>query len=518
MSQANRPGSPRQKMINLMYIVLLALLALNVSSDVLDSFTQVDEGLERSGKGYESRNAALYAALEQQAAVNPAKAADAAQKAADVRRRSAKLIATIDSLKLAIAREADGPEGNPRALTDREDTDAAATVMLSPLTGRGKALRLEVERFRDMVEETVADTAKRRGIAQALSTAPMGTKGAAAPTEWEQACFDGQPAIAAITLLTKLQNDVRYAEGEALAALRDRVGAGDVAVNSLAAFVIPQSQNVMSGSRYSAEIVLAAVDTTARPTVVIDGTKLPEGTSHYETTASTPGRHTIDGYLEVPRPDGTVSRHPFSTYYTVTEPAATVSATMMNVLYAGIDNPLSISVPGIAASGITATMSGGTLTRKGSGWTARPSAPGTPAVITVNAATPDGATRTVGRTEFRVRRLPDPTPYIPLGGDRRYKGSGAIPRQALLNAGGLEAAIDDDILDIPFRVLGFETVTFDSMGNAIAEKSDGSRFSRRQLDSFRRMNRGKRFFISRIRATGPDGTERSLSPIEVTVN
>ena len=115
-------------------------------------------------------------------------------------------------------------------------------------------------------------------------------------------------------------------------------------------------------------------------------------------------------------------------------------------------------------------------------------------------------------------RLPDPTPYIPLGGDRRYKGSGAIQRQALLNAGGLEAAIDDDILDIPFRVLGFETVTFDSMGNAIAEKSDGSRFSRRQLDTFRRMNRGKRFFISRIRATGPDGTERSLSPIEVTVN
>ncbi len=87
-----------------------------------------------------------------------------------------------------------------------------------------------------------------------------------------------------------------------------------------------------------------------------------------------------------------------------------------------------------------------------------------------------------------------------------------------MNASGLGAAIDDGVLDIEFRITGFETVFFDSMGNAIPEVSNGASFSQRQKDSFRRMARGKRFYISRIKAIGPDGIERTLSPMEVTVN
>ena len=78
--------------------------------------------------------------------------------------------------------------------------------------------------------------------------------------------------------------------------------------------------------------------------------------------------------------------------------------------------------------------------------------------------------------------------------------------------------IDDDLLNVSYRVLRFETVFFDSMGNAIPEVSDGANFSQRQKDSFRRLSRGKRFYISRVRAVGPDGIERDLSPIEVIVN
>ncbi len=162
-------------------------------------------------------------------------------------------------------------------------------------------------------------------------------------------------------------------------------------------------------------------------------------------------------------------------------------------------------------------MTGGTLTRAANGWTAQPAQGADKAVITVTARTPGGQNMTVATTEFKVRRLPDPAAYISLG-DERFRGDRPVPKTSLISAKGIGAAIDDGVLDIDFRVVGFETVFFDSMGNALPEVSDGAQFSRRQLDSFRRLSRGKRFYISRIRAVGPDGTERTLNPLEVIVN
>lgn len=129
---------------------------------------------------------------------------------------------------------------------------------------------------------------------------------------------------------------------------------------------------------------------------------------------------------------------------------------------------------------------------------------------------------TVASTTFRVRKLPDPTAYLtvtaPGGTTDRYKGGKPISKATLASVPALRAAIDDDILDIEFQILGFETVFFDQMGNAIPEISRGAEFSQRQRDQFKRMARGKRFYISRIRAKGPDGIERTLSPMEVIVN
>ena len=202
------------------------------------------------------------------------------------------------------------------------------------------------------------------------------------------------------------------------------------------------------------------------------------------------------------------------------EPSATVSATMMNVLYAGIDNPMSISVPGVAMNGVSATMTNGTLTRKGDEWIARPAKIGENATITVT-ATIDGRPQTVATTSFRVRKLPDPVAFITYSGQNgakeRFKG-GRISKTLLTTAPGIDAAIDDDMLNIDFQVLGFSTVFFDQMGNAIPEVSQGASFSQRQKDQFRRLSRGKRFYISGIKAKGPDGLVRELSPVEVIVN
>ena len=128
----------------------------------------------------------------------------------------------------------------------------------------------------------------------------------------------------------------------------------------------------MRGGKYSANIVLAAIDTTQAPAIYIGGQKLPEDRNGlYEFVCGKTGVFDFSGYLEVPHGDGTLTRHDFTSSYTVIDPTATVSATMMNVLYAGIDNPISISVPGIPTQAVQATMSGGTLTRSGNGWIAR---------------------------------------------------------------------------------------------------------------------------------------------------
>ena len=521
MGAHNNRLSPRQKMINLMYIVLTAMLALNVSSDVLDGFTQVHDGLNRSNTNVGQRNDDIYRRLEAFTAQNPDKGQAWLDKAADVRRVTDGLYNQIDSLKLAIVRKADGEQGDPDNILNRDDLEAAAVIMLAPGNNLGGNLRESIDFYRSFITSLVPDSVKADGIRAALSTDPVSKKGTLTAQSWEEAKFDQQPVVAAITILSKLQNDILYAEGEALTTLLSSVDAGDVRVNELNAYVMPQSRLVMRGGKYSANIVLAAVDTTARPRVFINGSQLDNDHGLYELNASSTGNFDYSGYLEVTHGDGTSTRHDFTSSYTVIEPMATVSATMMNVLYAGIDNPVSISVPGVPMNGISATMTNGSLTRNGDRWIARPSTVGKDATITVTANI-DGRSTNVANMTFRVRKLPDPTPYIAFtdtkGNTDHYRGGKPFAKTLLLQSPGIEAAIDDGLIDTKFNVISFETIFFDSMGNAIPEVSDGANFSARQKQSFQRLSRGKRFYISRIKAVGPDGITRDLSPMEVIVN
>lgn len=509
--------SPRQKMINLMYIVLTAMLALNVSSDVLDGFTQVEEGLNRTNENIEQRNDAIYHTLEEFASKNPEKGKSWYDKATEVRRSSAKLYQYVDSLKELIVIAADGEDADVANIQRRDDLEAAAVIMLSPTNNRGEKLRQSVDNYRAFILSLLTDSVKRSNIMQVLSTEQVTKNGIT--QKWENSKFENQPVVAAITLLAKLQNDIRYAEGETLAHLLTNVDAGDVRVNELNALVIPDSRIVMRGSKYSARVVLAAIDTTQRPTITIGDKQITNGL--YEFVTSKTGVFNYSGLLEVPRGDGTIAQHQFNSSYTVIEPAATVSATMMNVLYAGIENPISISVPGIPTQQVTATMTNGSLTRNGDMWVARPTNVGSDAQITVT-ATIDGRSQTVNTTTFRVRKLPNPTPFISFkdaaGNTDKYVGGKPFSKALLLQAPGIGAAIDDGLLNISFSVLSFETVFFDSMGNAIPEVSNGNNFSARQKEQFKRLSRGKRFYISRIKAKGPDGITRDLSPLEVIIN
>ena len=521
MPVKKRPISPRQKMINLMYVVLMAMLALNVSSDVLNGFSLVDKSLQTTTRNATQVNQGIYDDFEEQMQANPKKVKEWYDKTQLVRQMSDSLYNFAEELKELIVRRSDGKEGDVTNIKNREDLEAATSVMLAPGSGRGQSLYEGINNYRERIIKMVTDSAQRRIIASNLSTEiPQNIR--TLGKNWQEYMFESMPTAAAVTLLTKLQSDVRYAEGEVLHGLASNIGVKDIRVNELNAYVIPSSQTVVQGGRFSAQILMAAVDTTNRPTIYIGGQKIQSERGIYETVCSRTGDFTLVGYIEMMNAQGELVRRDFQQKYTVVAPSATVSADLMNVLYAGYDNPMSVSVPGVPANKLQVSMTGGGLTPKGDGkYVARPTAVGGEAVVTVAAQT-EGRVQEMGKFTFRVRKLPDPTAFIAYadgqGGENRFKG-GKLAKQVLMSVDGLGAAVDDGLLNIPFRVLGFQTIFYDNMGNAVPEVSNSAQFTDRQKNMFRSLGRGKRFYVSEIRAVGPDGVERKLdAAMEVIVN
>lgn len=494
-------------MINLMYVVLMAMLAMNISNEVLDGFTIVEESLNRTTANSSKQNAAIYDDFETQMKANPQKVKEWFQKATAVKQMSDSLYNLAQDLKIAIVKEADGNDGDINNIDRKDDLEAANQVMLAPGTGRGAELRKAIDSFRSRILSMVPEGPERQIIEGNLTTTIKG-KSNPLNKNWEEYMFEGMPVAAAVTLLSKLQSDVRYAEGEVLHSLVSNIDVKDIRVNKLSAFVIPNAQTVVRGDRFSAQIVMAAVDTTQQPRIYIGGREMNLPRNTYEMVASKTGDFTLSGYITMANGNGDIIRRDFEQKYTVVDPSATVSADLMNVLYAGYSNPISISVPGVPLNKVSATMSGGTLQPVGPGkYIARPSSVGHDVTITVS-STQTGKAQQMGQYTFHVRKLPDPTAYIPMGTDR-FRG-GALAKATLMGASGIRAAIDDGLLDIEFKVTGFEAVFFDNMGNAVPMVSEGASFSARQMDAFRKLSRNKRFYISRISAIGPDGIARKL--------
>ena len=513
MAIKKRPVSPRQKMINLMYVVLMAMLALNVSTEVLNGFSIVEESLNRTTANAARENQALYDDFAEQMQKNPAKVKQWFDKSQLVKQMSDSLYNLAADLKLAIVQEADGKDGDPQNIRNKEDLEAANQVMLAPSRGRGAELFKAINTYRDRLLTMVTDDHQKKMIASNLTT-DIPKDAMTMGKNWQEYMFESMPAAAAVTLLSKLQSDVRYAEGEVLHTLVSNIDVKDIRVNALNAFVIPNSQTIVRGDKFSAHIVMAAVDTTQVPQIFIGGREVNLPNGIYETVTGRTGDFTLSGYIQMQNGNGELIKRDFEQKYTVVDPSATVSADLMNVLYAGYNNPLSVSVPGVPLNKVQATMSGGTLQPVGPGrYIARPTAVGQNVTITVT-STNTGRAQQMGQFTFRVRRLPDPTPYIAMRDDSgspvRYKGGG-LSKAQLLAADGIGAAIDDGILDIAFKVQSFETVFFDNMGNAVPMVSEGATFSVRQKDTFRKLARNKRFYISRVTAIGPDGISRKLN-------
>ncbi|SBV94820.1 gliding motility protein GldM [uncultured Dysgonomonas sp.] len=520
----SRGQMTRQKMINLMYLVFIAMLALNVSTEVLDGFVLVNDNLQENIEVTAARNKQIYADIDQAYANNREKTQVGFDISRDVRRKTDSLFNYIQYLKQEIAKKSDGANADINNLKSKDNLDASSEVMISPVGGQGNKLKKALDEYRESILTLISDNTKKDVVSKTLSTQPN-ERAKKDGKSWLQASFDRMPSIAAITFLSELQVNVKQAEGEVLNNLIQDIDIKDMRVNQLSAFVVPQSSMVMRGTTYSAQIIMAAVDTTQRPRIVVNGKELPEDKNGlYEFAATGTGKQTFNGFIEMLDRSGFPLKREFTQEYTVMEPMATVAPLLMDVLYSGIPNQISISVPGVPISEVSATaVDGGTLSALGNGiWVASPSPSkiGQKFVITVSARV-NGATQTVARKEFRIRPLPPALAYIDYkdaNGNQRKFRKGALSRALILNSPGIKASIDDGILDIQFTVLSFRTYSFDAMGNTTPELSNGANFSQRQIEQIRKMNRGTRFFIGDIKVKGPDGVEQETNPMQVTIN
>ncbi|BCS84989.1 MULTISPECIES: type IX secretion system motor protein PorM/GldM [Prevotella] len=510
MAIKKRLVSPRQKMINLMYIVLMAMLALNISTEVLNGFSIVEESLNRTTDNSSKENESMYTDFASLMKKNPEKVEAWFAKAKAVKQMSDSLYNFAQELKVAIVRKADGKNGNVYNIENKDNLEAAGEVMLSPIGGKGGKLFNAINSYRNRIVGMVADPQQKKIIDSNLST-KVPRQSRLLGKNWQEYMFENMPVAASITLLSKLQSDVRYAEGEVLHTLVSNIDMKDIRVNKLSAFVIPDKTTLYPGERFSANIVMAAVDTTQQPQIYVNGQRIATRNGQYSFIAGGVGEHTFDGYILMQNRNGDVLKRNFLQKYSVIPApnSATVAADMMNVLYAGYHNPMSVSVPGVPANAVSISMTGGSMISKGNGhFIAVPSTVGKDVTIHVTARD-KGQARSLPPFIFHVRKLPDPIAYVALG-TTRFKG-GAMPKASLMGAHGINAAIDDGLLDIQFKVVSFETVFFDNMGNAIPIASLGSNFSDRQRDTFRSLSRNRRFYITHVKAVGPDGITRILN-------
>jgi len=507
-------------MINLMYLVFIGMLALNVSTEVLDGFSLVEEGLQRSVKSSTQRNERIFADLKSAYDANKEKAGKWYEKGSEVKARSDSLFNYAQDLKNRIVIKSDGKNGNPEKLKHPDDLNASYEIMFEHGKNDGARLKSAIDSYRGYIATMVTNPSIKNIIESNLSTEPS-AKAKENKQTWEESMFWQMPVAASVTLLTKLQNDIRYAQGAVLSDLLSNVDISDYRVNKVSAFVIPESQTVMRGGFYQSNIVLAAQDSTKRPKIFVNGKFLPDDANgRFVVSAGSTGTFPVTGYIQMPQADGNGPKYDFSTQYFVQEPSATVAPMLMNVLYSGIDNEIRIAVSGVASQNVNAIMTNGSLTPKGNGiWVAKPAKAGTDAIISVSAKMPDNRMQEMGKTNFRVRALPDPKPYLTVEGNALPFDGGALSKAALMNVNVAEAAIDDGILKIPFTVLRFEVLTTNSMGMTIREVSNGAQFSDRQKALIRGLGRGTAVYIRGMVARGPDGLERTLkSPLEVIIN
>ena len=540
---AHGKETPRQKMIGMMYLVLTALLALNVSKDVLDAFVIVDEGLTKTTKNFVEKNQSIYKEFEQKAIENPQKVTKWKDYALEVKKRSDQLYDYMQQLKFEIVRKSDGE--NPEAIKDgqilgmklkaKDNLDIPAQIMVGDNNnGKGVGLKANINDYREYLLSLVADNAStiKESLKKDLDTSDPPASDGVIHT-WVSEHFEHLPLIAVITILSSLQSNIRNAESDVLRYLYSQIDASAFKFNQLEAIVLPTSNYVIKGDSYEARLFIAAFDTTQPPRILIgsyDKKVLPDGTIDYVMKGSYDSIRTFDkgqgiykvgtgsvgdrkwgGLIVLKSPTGGADiKKPFDASYTVAEPSATVSPTKMNVFYLGVDNPVEISASGTAADKIIPVISQGSIKKVGPSYIVNPARIGN-ALITVYANQGNNSRKNMGTKEFRVKALPDPVAKV-----AGQKG-GLISKNILAAQTNVVAELEGSDFEAPFRITSF-TVSITQSGFARDETANNSQITSAQKELIKSVSRGQRIYFQDIRAIGPDGSTRNIGTIDFKIN
>lgn len=519
--------TPRQKMIGMMYLVLTAMLALNVSKEVLNAFILVDEGLVTTTKNFAAKNKSLYDGFATAYALNPAKVGDWKDKSDQVHMRSDEMYEFMHECKISIleVKEEDAihdGEMHWDEVQAKDNMDIPAQIMI--VEGKASELKQKIIDYREFLTTMIDDQEKYAGTVASIN-AILTTElpdvhlehgGKKVVPTWETTYFEQLPLASVITLLSNMQANVRNAEAEMLNFLMGQIEAGDIPVNALRAVVMADRSLVFPGQEYKAEVFLAAYDSTKMPDIVLDNGTMLEveaGMGHYSTTSNSLGIKSWGGTIKLDN-DGVITEHPFSAEYEVAEANATISATAMNVFYRGLNNPVAISAGGVAESSVQARITSPHSIRrvKAGEYIVKPGVQGDKATVSVYANI-DGASKLMSRMDFRVKDLP--TPIAKITGSRGGRANLTVGQLTALKI--VEAEADDFLFEVEFQVTSFTVGFTDQAGIWVEEESNSKNFTSAQRGIFRSMRAGQRISIENIKAIGPDGKVRTLSPINITV-
>lgn len=531
MGAKNCPETPRQKMIAMMYLVLTALLALNVSKDILNAFVIVNESMEETNRIFKNKVDGNYAMFEKAKAISPEKVAENYEKAMKVQKLANDLVAYIEDVKARLISVTEGISVEEarviplRDVSKKDNYDITTNFFMGGTEdgskGEGIILKNKILDFKKQLVDFLGKYAQN--VSLGLEVEKTFTTLDGQQQNWIQANFYHTILAADVVLLNKLISDVRNAEADAVAMLYSAVSAEDFTFDKITAKVVPKSTFVMVGEEYYAEIFVAAYDSKQQPEIIVgsgvDSTTYQisgnpttiegkDGFGIYKVGATSTGSQKYGGVIKVKSKSGAEMSYPFNQEYFVIAPTATVSADKMNVFYIGVPNPVSISVPGVPNDQVRASISNGSLSGGNGKYTVNVTTVGE-CVISVSADV-NGSSKSMGQARFRVKKVPDPVPYI--AGVR----GGNVNKGALVANCVIIPVMENFDFDLNFVITSY-TFSMNVGGDIIEKPGYGNVLTADMKAMINNAKRGQKVYIEDIKAKGPDGTIRSIGTINLKI-
>lgn len=551
---------PRQKMIGMMYLVLTALLALNISKSILDAFVKLNTGIEKTTVVFDQSNGILYTAFGKAAAESPA-AKKWSEKATKVKKMADGLYTHIEGLKSRLIEMTDGI---PKEVADtinianvnaKDNYDVPSYLMgiadpANPIEIPGEEqwsgmnLKKKLGDFQTGIVAVFEDKEVAKEIAEKtnyLSTPDV--KGEDGMDSWEVATFYHAPLAATITMLSKIQSDVRTAEAEVITKLFERIDAGGVSFNNVVGMAVLPKAYLTPSDSFTADIFTAAYDDRVNPEIYIyssanggiDSTLLAKGETDIDklmkgTKGSawgdgdwyqmdpkevidgkgnlkikpTIGAHNWGGLIKLKTKKGP-KVYDFKSSFEVGTPSFAVAATAMNVFYMGIDNPVSVSapMPKFSASGPGLRPKG-----KSGEYIMRPKKTGKVKITVTGEDEATGNKINVGSAEFRVKRIPTPVAYI------ANKTGTVVLSKGQLGDGVIQARLEGFVFDLKVKVKSFELGSTVN-GDYKSVKVTGNRMNAKAKRLIKGGARGQRFYVEKMAVKMPDGRTVTMGNMTV---